>query len=102
MPPSQRALIRAVAPRTSAQTHLVFMTTREEPPNEATEEPQILSPQQEAERGEAAETLSERLEHEGDPLSLAAADNPLRMPGEMAARARTAAWLSRHAHTPSS
>ena len=66
------------------------MTTREQLPIEATEEPQIQSPAQEAERARKATALSAALEHEGDPLTLADADNPLRMPGEMTARPRSA------------
>lgn len=66
------------------------MTTKDELPVEATDEPQIQSPLQEAERAEDAANLSEVLAHDGDPLTLADPGNPLRMPGEMTARPRTA------------
>jgi hypothetical protein len=66
------------------------MTTQKQLPVEATEEPQIQSPDQEADRGRQAAALSAVLQHEGDPLTLADPDNPLRMPGEMTARPRSA------------
>jgi hypothetical protein len=62
------------------------MTTRKDLPEEATEEPRILSPDQLADRSTRRLEKSARLytareaRHLGDP------DNPLRIPGELSSK----------------
>jgi hypothetical protein len=62
------------------------MTTRKDLPEEATEEPRIRSPEEDAERAarrqEAGDSIvtAKEARHLGDP------DNPLRIPGELSSR----------------
>jgi hypothetical protein len=77
------------------------MTTRKQLPEEATEEPRVLTPEEDAERARRAVEESAALEEEGDPLSLADPDNPLRMPGELSSRPRSAGRQGAGASKPS-
>ena len=65
------------------------MPSKKQLPEEATEEPRVLKPEEEAERARRAVELSAAQEIEGgDPLSVADADSPVRMPGELSTRPR--------------
>jgi hypothetical protein len=63
------------------------MTTRKDLPEEATEEPRIRSPEEDAERAEKRVEASERLTGD-DALDLADPHNPLRIPGELSSKPR--------------
>jgi hypothetical protein len=62
------------------------MPTQKPIPEEATVEPRVLTPEEEAERARQAVEISAAEELDGDPLSVADADSPVRMPGEMSTR----------------
>jgi hypothetical protein len=64
------------------------MPTKKQLAEEATVEPRVLNPDEEAERAHKAVEISAAQEREGDPLSVA--DSPVRMPGEMSTRPREA------------
>jgi hypothetical protein len=66
------------------------MTTRKQQlPEEATVEPRVLTPEEDAERALRAVEISAAEELEGeDPLSVADPDSPVRMPGELSTRPR--------------
>jgi hypothetical protein len=60
------------------------MTTRKELPHQATQIPDIRSPEEDAER--AARRQEQELTSAEEGRHLADADNPLRMPGELEPR----------------
>ena len=64
------------------------MTTRKDFPEEATEEPRILSPEEDARRAERRAEVSETLEGADEVASLADPDSPLRIPGELSPKPR--------------
>jgi hypothetical protein len=67
------------------------MPTQKPIPEEATVEPRVLTPEEEAERARQAVAISAAEELDGgDPLTVADPDSPVRMPGEMSTRPREA------------
>jgi hypothetical protein len=75
-------------------------TRREDLPEEATEEPRILSPQEDAGRATRRLEASEDLENADEATSLAAPDNPLRIPGELSQKPREEAHAERSGRGP--
>jgi hypothetical protein len=57
-------------------------------PEDAQEEPRTLSPSELADQGEEAQRAAMAAQQRGERPDTAAADNPLRVPGELASRAR--------------
>jgi hypothetical protein len=70
-------------------------TRREDLPEEATEEPTIRSPEEDAERATRRLEASEELQGADEATSLAARDNPLRTPGELSQKPREQAQRER-------
>jgi hypothetical protein len=64
------------------------MTTQKDLPEEATEEPAILSPEEMAERARKRMEVSAKLHRMDDILALADPHNPLREPGELSSKPR--------------
>jgi hypothetical protein len=64
------------------------MTTRKDLPEEATEEPRIVSPEEDAERAQRRLEASGELFHADEALELADPKNPLRIPGELSSKPR--------------
>jgi hypothetical protein len=74
---------------------------RDAAPEEATEEPEILSPEEYADRATRRVEASEDAEEGDEALALADADNPLRTPGELSTQPREKTQAQRSAaHTP--
>jgi hypothetical protein len=67
------------------------MPTKQPIPEEATVEPRVLTPEEDAERARQAVEISAADELDGgDPLTVADTDSPVRMPGELSTRPREA------------
>jgi hypothetical protein len=64
------------------------MIRREQLPEEATEEPRILSPEEQGARALERQLYDEQTHGMEEALRLSDADSPLRMPGEMSSRHR--------------
>jgi hypothetical protein len=62
------------------------MTTKAQLPEEATEEPQILSPAELADRTIARQEDSDENRDPGDAMNLANPESPRRIPGEPSAK----------------
>ena len=64
------------------------MTTTKDLPEEAQQEPRTLSPDEDTERALKRLEVSSDLEGADEALSLADADSPLRIPGELSSKPR--------------
>jgi hypothetical protein len=62
------------------------MTTRKDLPEEATEEPRIRSPEEDAERAARRQDEDDKLHTAKEARHLGDPDNPLRIPGELSSR----------------
>jgi hypothetical protein len=67
---------------------MLAMTTKEQLPEEATEEPRTLSPEEDTERAARRVERSASLESADEAASLSDPDNPLRIPGELSSKPR--------------
>lgn len=64
------------------------MTKREDLPEAAVQPPPILTPDQDARRAEARRERDDKRAERGQPNDSAAADDPLRQPGEISSKVK--------------